>query len=448
MNIRKFFLLFFLTALTASFSIAQDDSTYGDDPENCRIQLSTYDQFFKQGNIKDAIPAWRWCFLNCPASTKNIYIHGTDILDYQIENTEDDESRESYIDTLFMVYDQRIEYFDEEGKVTGRKANDMLKYRQSELDTIYKMYKHSMALQADKTERSVLGNLMNVSVVLLKNEKLTAEEVVSDYAEISEILETQLKSYTEKAKEKYITKTNDLISKVEGLFVNSGAANAQAIIKLYTPKFNENPEDIVQLKKILALLERGGDEGLLSDLYSQVAEKLYEVEKSTTAAHSLAQLFFKRSEPIKAEKYYLEAVELAETDSKKADLYYELALLYYSQLKLYAKARDYARKAILADANYGKAYIIMGKSYASGKAGCGENDLEKAAVYWVAVDKFIRAKAVDTSQNVVSEANELIGKYSAHFPTTERGFWYNVNEGETVTVGCWINETTVARFRE
>ena len=185
---------------------------------------------------------------------------------------------------------------------------------------------------------------------------------------------------------------------------------------------------------------------MLSDLYVQVAEKLYSLEKSTTAAHSLAQLFFKRSEPNKAEKYYLEAITLAEEDAKKADLYYELALLYYSQMKLYAKSRDYARKALSVDSNYGRAYILIGKVYASGSTGCGENDLEKAAIYWVVVDQFVKAKSVDSSEGVVKESNELIGKYTAYFPTTEKAFWYDVQEGQAVTVGCWINETTTARF--
>jgi tetratricopeptide (TPR) repeat protein len=448
MEFKKVFLFVVVVLLGASFSWAQDDSKFGDDPETCRIKLSTYDQYYKQGNIKDAVSAWRWCFLNCPESTKNIYIHGTSIVEYLIESAaSDEELREKYIDTLLMVYDKRIEYFGEEGKVLGRKANDLLKYRPSEIQTAYEMYQKSIESEGNETERSVLGNMMSVSVVLYKNGTITDEEVVNNYAMISDIIGNQIESYTAAGKDKYVAKSEELAAIVEELFVNSGAANCSAIISLYTPKFNENPEDIDQLKKIIALLERGKeDECMLSDLYSQVAEKLYSVEKSTTAAHSLAQLFFKRSEPAKAEGYYLEAIELAEEDAKKADLYYELALLYYSQMKLYAKSRDYARKALAIDPNYGRAYILIGKDYASGSTGCGENDLEKSAIYWVVVDQFVKAKSVDSSESVVKEANELIGKYTTYFPTTEKAFWYDVQEGQSVTVGCWINETTTARF--
>ena len=51
-----------------------------------------------------------------------------------------------------------------------------------------------------------------------------------------------------------------------------------------------------------------------------------------------------------------------------------------------------------------------------------------------------------TLYEVIREANELIGRYSGSFPTQEEGFWVNVAEGQTVTIGCWIGETTTARY--
>jgi tetratricopeptide (TPR) repeat protein len=200
------------------------------------------------------------------------------------------------------------------------------------------------------------------------------------------------------------------------------------------------------LKKILYLLEKGGeDECKLSDLYSQVAEKLFEIEKSTTAAHSLGQLFFKLSESQKAEKYYLEAIEMSMEDKKLADLYYELALLYYSQMQNFPRAREYARKALGIDPNYGRAYSLIGKIYAASISDCSETELEQWAMYWLIVDQFVKAKSVDNSENLVKEANEYISIYSARFPTTEKLFWYDTNVGQSVNVGCWINETTTVR---
>jgi hypothetical protein len=72
-----------------------------------------------------------------------------------------------------------------------------------------------------------------------------------------------------------------------------------------------------------------------------------------------------------------------------------------------------------------------------------EGELHNIA-YWPAIDKLVKAKSVDPS--VADAANRLISSYSGRFPNAENGFMIGVTKGRTVTVGCWINETTTARF--
>ena len=125
-------------------------------------------------------------------------------------------------------------------------------------------------------------------------------------------------------------------------------------------------------------------------------------------------------------------------------MYYELGLLYFTGMNNYAKARQAARSALAVDPNYGKAYLLIGRVYAAGGKGCGNDAFENKWVYWVVVDQFQKAKSVDPS--VAEEANKLISTYSAYFPKAGDAFWADMKEGATVTVGCWINETTTARF--
>ncbi|MCD4746266.1 MAG: hypothetical protein K8R58_08200, partial [Bacteroidales bacterium] len=91
----------------------------------------------------------------------------------------------------------------------------------------------------------------------------------------------------------------------------------------------------------------------------------------------------------------------------------------------------------------GNAYILIGDMYAASAKNCGNNDLTKKVAYWVAVDKYIKAKIVDPS--VASTANSRIASYSKHFPVTETIFFYDLKEGDTYTVECWINEKTKVR---
>ena len=103
-----------------------------------------------------------------------------------------------------------------------------------------------------------------------------------------------------------------------------------------------------------------------------------------------------------------------------------------------------AKKAIELDKTDGEPYMIIGYLYASSNKECNANPLHAKAVFWAAVDKFQKAKEVDPS--MASKANEMIKEYSKLFPTSEDAFFYNVFEGDTYEVECWINETTKARF--
>ena len=65
-------------------------------------------------------------------------------------------------------------------------------------------------------------------------------------------------------------------------------------------------------------------------------------------------------------------------------------------------------------------------------------------VYWVAVDKFIKAKQVEPA--LEEKANELIRSYAPHFPSKEEIFFEpDLEDGKAFTVGGWIGETTICR---
>jgi phage tail protein X len=65
------------------------------------------------------------------------------------------------------------------------------------------------------------------------------------------------------------------------------------------------------------------------------------------------------------------------------------------------------------------------------------------SVFWAAVDKYIRAKSVDSS--VESDANSKIAQYSKFYPAASDLFFRDMQEGSSYTVGCWINENTTVR---
>lgn len=410
------------------------------------VQMSTYTEFYNQKNYRDAYPTWKWCFDNSDdkvdrKATKNIFIQGPTILENIIAMREG-EAREAAIDTLLLIYDKRIKLYGQEERYLGVKALQMYKYRNDKLAENYDMFARVFEIAGNATDYNVLKFYMVVAMNRYNKEEISKEEVVNIYSSISDALAEQVEK---EAKEDKKAKIQDAANTVEELFVNSSAADCKSIIEVFSPKFEADSSNVDLAKKIVNLLRKGNsDECRLSDLYMRAAIVMYESEKSASAAHAIGQAYFKRGESGKAEQYYNEAISLEEDNLKKADMYYELGLLYFTNMNNYAKARQAARNALSSDPNCGKAYMLIGRVYAAGGRDCGESAFEKKSVYWLVVDQFQKAKSVDPS--VADDANQLIGRYAEYFPTKEDAIWADVLEGQSVNIGCWINETTTARF--
>src|SRR6056297_3110665 len=124
--------LFLLSTFTITAQKGVEDGSkygHGEDSIRCLKNLSLYRQYRKMKMFKDALPFWRIVAKECPRSSKNIFIDGPVIYQHLIENTEDKEKKQAYVDTLMQVYDMRIKYYpDEKGYILGRKAVDLFKY--------------------------------------------------------------------------------------------------------------------------------------------------------------------------------------------------------------------------------------------------------------------------------------------------------------------------------
>jgi tetratricopeptide (TPR) repeat protein len=435
------FILLGITRLSAQTENIYDNPSYGPDSASrmeCANNLSTMSEFMKINLPDYALASWQKVFANCPESSKNIYLYGVRIYRGKIEHAKNEAARASALDTLMLIYDRRIEYFGQEGNVLGRKALDLLKYDQEKVREAYVMLKRSVELSKMHSEPAVMVTLMQASNALFRAGEIEGRELIDNYLTTSNILEKVLKS----------GRSGDMDEKalntIETIFASSGAADCAALVEIFQPRFKQSPEDVGFLKKLTLLLSQQGCED--EALFAGASENLYKLEPSAQAAYNLAKLFLKKEVFDKAVSYYQEAIA-SETDAdKKARYLYELGLIQYTRYEDFAKARELAQKAIENKPNWGDPYILIGNLYASSSKLCGENEFEKSTVFWAAVDKFTQAKSVDPS--VSKQADELIEKYSQYFPNAEDAFFYGHENGQSYTVGCWINEKTTVRTRQ
>ncbi|MUP15058.1 hypothetical protein DWB61_09365 [Ancylomarina euxinus] len=418
------------------------ESKYGVDSAKTILSASLYGEMVKQKNYKEALPSWRYIFNNAPKFQRSTYSKGVDIMRGMYYATKD----KKYIDTLMMVYDQRIKYFGvhktyNEAWILGRKGGDLFAFNKNNMASIkeaYNIMKKSIAMGGLDTEAAVVNKTMEAGKLLVMAGELAPDLVIDDYLAFMDLLKAQIEKYPKKAEN-----IKGAIVNVENDFFAAGVADCETLSSIFTPKFEANPKDMVLIDKIMKMLNRQECED--GALYAKVAEQKYRLEPSADAAHDLAKMFIKKKQFSKSKEYIQKSIELEGDAEVKADLHFKLGSILLMENNLVDSKKN-ALDAIKNKPNLGNAYLLIGKCYAAASKDFPGKLHEKQALYWVAVDKFMKAKSVDPECAV--EANKLIQTYSKYFPAKEEAFMQGLKEGETYKIGSWINETTKIRLNE
>ncbi len=436
----KFVILALGLIMISGGVLAQNPGKFGSDQKACTRNYSIYKEFYKQKNYQDALPAWNKTIEICPMFNRGVWSDGEKMFKFRIDKSEDQVKKEELIDSLMWIYDQRIIHFGTdprypEGYILGNKGISLLKYRKSEVQAGYKILGKSIEIQKSKTKAAILLTYMQASRQLFIDGFNDAENVLTDYEVVMEIIDNVLAKDANEA---------SYLQAKEGIelhFTKSGAADCEALSSLYGSKFEENKTDAEWLKKITNQLRKAGCSD--GQLFSDAAEARFVISPDADAAHNLAAMFLNQQDFDQAKEYLEKSIDLGQDSEDLAEMYYELATLNYTQYKNYQTSRGLAKKAIELRPNWGAPYLLIGKIYVAAREQVFTDPFDRSTVFWAAVDQFIRAKNRDPE--VKTEANKLINQFSKYFPNNEVVFFHTLKEGDKYKVGGWINENTTVR---
>lgn len=450
------FILFAVSMLIATGANAQkgieNGTQYGsgEDSIRCLTNISLFIPYAKSNNYKDAYPFWKVVYDECPASTKNIYIYGANIINWQISQETDAAKKEALINDLMKLYDDRIKYFGNDkqyGKdwIVSRKAQsyNQLMGEKTDPNVIYKWTGEVLDEFKEKTEPLAISLYMFASFKLFQGDsEKYKEQYVNDFLKCSAYIDTELAVAQAANNEKDVENIMARKTEIEQNFAASGAADCEILQSIYAPKIVENKENLDFLKETMTLLHRVGCKD--GDAYISAAEYAHNIQPTAESAMGLGSKALRDKDNATAEKYYNEAISMTEDPNIKADLYYALGAL-AAQQGQYSKAKQYCLKAIGEKPSYGRAYVIIGQIYAAGGRTVFPDDAVLAkTVYYAAVDKLERARQVDPA--VADEVNKLIATYKQYYPTKEEVFMHpSLNAGDNFSIGGWIGETVKIR---
>ncbi|MFO7978941.1 MAG: tetratricopeptide repeat protein [Bacteroidales bacterium] len=413
-------------------------SRFGEDSVTCVKNWSLYDEYYRQKNYKMAVEPWRWMFNNCPRASQNIYIHGANLVKFLYSNETDPTKQEALVDTLMMVYDQRIKYFNAEGRVLGRKAADLYQLRPDAVQEQFDVTERAIELEGQNAQGDVLFINFQSTARLVEAGVLDATVIIEHFDRASDIIDYNLENNPEDSTYYMSARSN-----IDMLF--EPYASCENLVKIYRPRYDKNPEDVELLEKITDMLNKS--QCTDDELFYLASQSLHRIQPTAQSAFLMGRMESASDNYNEAMKYFEQAIELYEDEEEKFNTYLLMASIMHQQMNNKPQARVYARRAIDIRPDDGRPYLMIGEMYAASARDCGDNDLTKKVAYWAAVDKFIQARNVDSDPDIKDKASQLINTYSQYFPDVETIFFYGLSEGESYRVECWINETTRVRPR-
>jgi tetratricopeptide (TPR) repeat protein len=462
-------------ALSSIIAQAQPVKPWGEtvaDSVSCWENLNIAGSYYQNKTYAQAYDAWYQLYSTCPGASKNTYIIAPKVIEAKIKETESAEEKAKLARILIEQYDKRLEFFPEkEGYIKSEKAADYLKYNNDSTVRAYSLFKEAFAVAGKDMYPSQLNSYFISTVRMFNEKEIEFDELVTIYGTINDALDYNVIKYSkqitelealqeagecdakcEKKLDKY-GRINDGYDKVQSNIVKMLAPllTCDKLSLVYTPEaFEENKANAIWLKAALKMLrkERADEEGNKTDcteneMFFQIAQALYEIEPSAEAARGLAIIAYRKKDYPTASKYYDEAINLEEDPRTQSEDYLKAAVILQRRGNL-SQAKTYVLKSAKLNKNSGDPYIVLASIYADAAGTCGSDAVEKNAVYWIAIDKLNYAKSIEPE--VTSRANKLIAAYKKACVDKGTAFALGYKEGDSVTVGCWINETAVVKF--
>lgn len=432
MNV-KFLGCIIILLSTVAVGNAQPGWNWPEDKAKAEEKNVMYSDFQRAGQFKQAAEHLQWLLDNAPDLNESIYINGIKIYEELAETESEPSAKRAYEDKCLMLYDKRVDYFDNEADVLNRKAYTAYKFFKNDKDKyaeLYQLYEKTFEFNGNNVSTNNLVAYMDV----MRRYKLTGGQITDDdilerYDLLISIIDYKLKSgentaSLEKNKE-FLDKLLTTMVQVDCEFINTQLG----------PKLKADPSDIKLAKKImgLSLANKCTEDPIFLDASKIVQEQ--------EPAFGIAKVIALKSDAIgdyeMADKYYAQAAELAGNNSEKGEILYAFAT---SQAKRGKKqtARQYALEAASADPSLKMAYKLVGDLYWGSYNDCkqGVSRVQDRAVYIAAYEMY--AQAGDT---------QMMQAAKEQFPSIEEIFELDMKEGQTIQVGCWVNKSVAIQRR-
>jgi tetratricopeptide (TPR) repeat protein len=415
------------------------EAPFPDDVENNYV---IYRDFLKQGLYDQAFKLWEKVYEAAPAADgkrTTVYEDGIYFYKRLYSGVQDSAMRVQYEAAILSFFDEMAECYGEGKWVGARKAFELYyTFGAKDRAEIYTLFKDYLDEAGLKTQAFAINPFTALLVERTQSGDVTPEEAKQYDEKIKSIISHNLATKNGSELEAWQIVESYAPSRLTDFETIKGFYDCTYYKEKYYPNFEDATADCDVIREVYSWMKWGGcskDDPAFQAVIAAGNENC--VEKGCFD-------FLKEAQYAEAIKCLEEEAAASDDSELKAKNNLLIAKIYYSHLKNFPKARQYAQTAAEYNPNWGEPYLLIGRLYASSGPLCGSGrGWNSQVVTWVAIDMWSKARSIDPS--VSAEATEYINRYTKYMPSKEDIFQRTLKVGDKYFVPCWIQRSTIIR---
>lgn len=448
--------------LAPTLSSAQDQ--YGDTEEQqilCKEAISVYVSYKKQKNYDEAFIQWKKACDVCPPTAREgMYSDGVRFLKNELDKTTDEARTTALQDSIFMLYDQRMELFPS----TSKKPNNrciVLAYKATDYYRIYgkdgapeanAMFKESIDCLGAESSPATLSTYYVTSFYAMKAIENDAEakaklgEMLTEYLTLTDYIDQGIAVATTGGNADEVEDYEKAKGNLDEVFI--AIAQCEDMVPVLSEKIAADSANFELKQKVLRLLNQ--KDCTDNDLYLPVAIDVHNAEPSHPSAYAIGNEQAKAENFAEAFTYMEQAVELC-GECAELETYHLKAGKIASFLGKSSTARTYAQKVLATNSDSAEAYMLIGDAIAGAASQCNDGALGSRLAYLRACDYYTMA-INRGDEELKATAQKKLNANSKQFPSVDEIFAVGKSTGDAITIpsigGCPCSgETTTIRVR-
>jgi|GEM_PF-1394228 len=443
-------ILLFITALLGNTHVSAQ--------EKCAKAYAVLTERAAASAYDEALTALATLRKDCPKYDIGIYATGEKILRYKYETTKVAADKDAVADNLIKLYNEQQANFPGSGAEI-KKALFLNDTKKADDTATFKIldgaFTSNSAQFTDYRELELYFNLY-LKQYEAKAPGITLESFIKTYGGITaqiaaagdniakkrEQLQKKIDDGTtlEPAETAYLANTKTTGDALDAVADNlakqvSVIFSCEKMEAYYNENFEKNKDNAAWIGGMVHTLKalRCNKSALLFRGVSMA----YKLDPSYNNTYELGYYTQKHGDANAATQLYIEAADKHPVPAKKAGIYMTIAQLYRNNDK--AKAKEYALKAAQTDVKLGSPYLFIAEMYMNAGTDCKLSALEKKALVFPTLELLKKAEAAEPKYKAT--VAKLEEQYVKSIPTKKEAKADKKGKGDTITYGCWINET-------